>query len=408
MKSTPKSILTLLLLLICLPSFAQYTIDGTVLYHNNPNKPIPGVQVVLKDLVGNVLQTTTTNQAGQYSFTNVPAGTYKLSASTTIPAGGITLQDANLILLNILGLYSFTPIQKLAADVDANGVINWNDYFTVVFGWFLYGYPFPSGSWVFTDATVVAGLKDGNNMGGSSSADVNGSFIPNLTKAELVMEATDRGEVRATANEHINLPVYPSQHLSMSGFVVYLEYPADLICIENVKSNLPNLRYVAEDGLLKVVWAETEVGGIETRPDYPLFTIEARTMSAFTEGTRVVLSPVSGSHVMDKDGNVPADFKLGLKKVVYKPATHETLTLYPNPVGSTANLQLNLVGDSDVKLEIYASNGQKVITTQYAGLKTGIHTLMVDTRNLTQGVYYYQCTLTFKDSSQTIRGSIVK
>ncbi len=102
-----------------------------------------------------------------------------------------------------LGLYNLTPIQQLAADVDGNGVINMNDYFTVVFGWFLYGYPFPSGDWVFTDATVVAGLKDGNNMGGTSSADVNGSFVPNYTKAELVM-ASEVVETREASEKRIH------------------------------------------------------------------------------------------------------------------------------------------------------------------------------------------------------------
>ncbi|MGC8866560.1 MAG: T9SS type A sorting domain-containing protein [Bacteroidales bacterium] len=408
MKTIMKPIFALLFILTSLSGFAQYTIDGTVLYHNNPNKPIPNVQVVLKDLAGNVLQTTTTNQAGQYSFANVPAGTYTLSASTNIPAGGITLQDANLILLNILGFYSFTPIQKLAADVDGNGVITWNDYFTVVFGWFLYGYPFPAGNWVFTNATVVAGLKDGNNMGGSSSADVNGSYVPNLTKAELVMETSDKGQIEAAANEYISLPVYANRSLALSGFVLYLEYPSELISIENVKSPLNNLRYVAEDGLLKVVWAETEIGGIQASSDRPLFTIEARTLPAFTEGSQILLTPVAGSHVVDNDGNVPGDFKLGLQKVIYKPATEQLLVLYPNPVGDRASLQLNLDTDSQVKLEVFASGGQKVMNAFHETLKAGIHTLTFDSHNLPGGVYYYQCTISNNQSSKTLRGSFVK
>ncbi|MCO6457238.1 MAG: carboxypeptidase regulatory-like domain-containing protein, partial [Pirellulaceae bacterium] len=65
------------------------TISGTVWDDSNadgtlnevaPNG-IPGVTVVLRDADGNVVATTTTNASGNYSFTNVPDGTYTVDVT---------------------------------------------------------------------------------------------------------------------------------------------------------------------------------------------------------------------------------------------------------------------------------------------------------------------------------------
>jgi uncharacterized surface anchored protein len=55
-------------------------VSGTVLEDNDNDNvgdtPIPGVTVELKDPAGNVVQTTTTDANGNYTFNNVPAGNY--------------------------------------------------------------------------------------------------------------------------------------------------------------------------------------------------------------------------------------------------------------------------------------------------------------------------------------------
>ncbi|MEJ5303726.1 MAG: T9SS type A sorting domain-containing protein [Bacteroidales bacterium] len=407
MKKLMKSFLALLLTLFCLSASAQFTVSGGVYYHNNPNKPLANIQIDLKDGSGNILQTTFTNQSGQYSFANVPAGTYTLSASTNLPSGGVTLQDAVLILMNVLGLYNLTPIQQLAADVDGNGVINMNDYFTVVFGWFLYGYPFPSGDWVFTDATVVAGLKDGNNMGGTSSADVNGSFVPNYTKAELVM-ASEVVETReASENEFIEIPVYPGQSVDASAFALYFEYPADLFRIDAVESRLENFRYTTENGLLKVVWAQTTPATQALQPGVPLFTVKGMTLPGFRSMGDLTFSPITGSHVVDADGNIPGDFKLGIPRVEFKESPNQIVSLYPNPVNENTLLMLNLSEDSRVRMNIFNSEGRLISTPVNHTLPAGIHTLSPELGKLARGTYHYTITLE-SNQIQTIKGAFIR
>lgn len=407
MKPTMKSLFALLLVLASLGASAQFTISGGVFYHNNPNKPLPNVQVDLKDGSGNVLQTVYTDQTGQYSFSNVPAGTYTLSASTTLSPGGVTLQDAFLILMHVLGFYNFTPIQQLAADVDGNGVVNMNDYFTVVFGWFLYGYPFPAGDWVFTDATVIAGLKDGNNMGGSSSADVNGSYVPNYTKSELVLAADVTGQVDAMENEFITLPVYSSLPVQASAFAFYFEYPAEYLRIDAVESRLDNLRYTVENNVLKVVWAQTTTAAHSFNATEPLFTIRAMTLPGFSEAGSLMLTPVAGSHLLDADGNIPGNLKLGITEVNFKTKTINGINLSPNPVNENTRLTLQLNADSHVKMEVYGNDGRLIATPINQNLPAGIHTLHPDLTRLARGTYHYRIVLT-SDQIQTYSGSFMK
>ncbi len=59
------------------------------------NKPIPGAEVYLIP-TGNIIQTAYANAAGKYIFTNVPAGTYQLTASTNLSAGGVTYRIRTL------------------------------------------------------------------------------------------------------------------------------------------------------------------------------------------------------------------------------------------------------------------------------------------------------------------------
>ncbi len=407
MKPTMKSLFALLLVFASLGASAQFTISGGVFYHNNPNKPLPNVQVDLKDGSGNVLQTAFTDQTGQYSFSNVPAGTYTLSASTTLSPGGVTLQDAFLILMHVLGFYNFTPIQQLAADVDGNGVVNMNDYFTVVFGWFLYGYPFPAGDWVFTDATVIAGLKDGNNMGGSSAADVNGSYVPNYTKSELVLASEIDQEIEATINEYLLIPVHVSAPLQASSFALYFDYPAEHLRIDAVESSLDNLRYTVENGLLKVVWAQTTPKAHSFASTEPLFTIRAMTLPGFSEAGSLMLTPVAGSHLLDADGNIPGNLKLGITKVNFKEKQLSGISLSPNPVNGNTHLTLQLNADGHVRMEVYANDGRLVATPLNLTLPEGIHSLPLDLTRLSKGTYHYRVVLT-SDNDQTYRGSFIK
>ena len=71
---------------------------------NVGDTPIPGVTVELKDPAGNVVQTTTTDANGNYTFNNVPAGTYTV-VETNKPGytdvGDVDGGDPNVITVTL-------------------------------------------------------------------------------------------------------------------------------------------------------------------------------------------------------------------------------------------------------------------------------------------------------------------
>jgi hypothetical protein len=408
---TKKTIFALFAALSCslfsLNMFAQYTVDGFVLYHNKPNKPIPGAEVTLSQQ-GTIIQTAYANATGKYIFTNVPAGTYQINATTGLPAGGVTLQDSYLILLHLLNLYSFTPIQFLAADVDGDGQITWSDYFTVLTGWFLYGYPFPSGEWVFQEATVIAGMKDGNNLGGSSSADVNGSYSPNITKTERALAIENTGFIQASAHQNARLPIFIKNTSTLSGFVLYFEYPAESFEITGVQSHLKDLEFIISENELRIVWSDQAGEGISVHPDQPVFYINIITRDGIENTSAAGLIPSIGSHAIDHNGNPVADLKIGSPQLNYSQPSIETIQIYPNPVNTESVVQLQLSENAMVTFTLFNTEGRRIGTLLSKELPAGIHTLPLDgwiegTQNL-----LYQCIITNNKGIRSLSGKILK
>lgn len=60
----------------------SYTISGTI-KGSDTNSGIAGTFVQLKNGIGSVIATTSANSAGEYTFSNIPAGTYSIEASCT-------------------------------------------------------------------------------------------------------------------------------------------------------------------------------------------------------------------------------------------------------------------------------------------------------------------------------------
>ena len=397
-----------LLAFVHLNGFAQYTIQGNVLYHNNPNKPIPNVEVTLSNPSGSFTLTTYTNNQGFYSFMNVPAGTYQLSASTNIPAGGVNLQDSYLILLHILGIYNFTPIQELAADVTGDGQVNMDDYFTVVFGWFLYGYPFPIGTWVFEEAAITAGLKEGNtSIGGSSSADVNGTFSPNITKLDEIVAIETDQNIQISENEYATIPIYLKNSENLEGFALYLEYPSEGIQVEGIESQLDGLNYYVTDNEIRVVWNDATVKGKAIQAEAPLFNINIKTLPGFKDLNSVRFNPIYGSHAIKADGNL-AELKLGSIEMNYVNPSNEIFSIFPNPINRNTIAKINLNQNGKAKLEIFNTEG-KIMNVPFDNFfSEGIHTIPLGDLPMGKGIYLYRLTIQYDKTIKTLQGKILK
>jgi len=65
---------------------------------------------------------------------------------------------------------------------------------------------------------------------------------------------------------------------------------------------------------------------------------------------------------------------------------------YPNPFNPTTNITFTIPQSSDVKLEVFNTVGQRVITLVNGVRNAGTHTITFDASNLASGVYLYRLT----------------
>lgn len=72
------------------------------------------------------------------------------------------------------------------------------------------------------------------------------------------------------------------------------------------------------------------------------------------------------------------------------PKKYELLGNFPNPFNPETKIRFNLPEDSQVKLEVYNLQGQKVITLFDKMLPAGIHTATFNGSNFSSGIYFYR------------------
>ncbi|HSF25838.1 MAG TPA: carboxypeptidase regulatory-like domain-containing protein, partial [Blastocatellia bacterium] len=133
--------------LAVVPSLAHLTVDGagqkpsapagvadlsgTINYCANPAPP--GTPTATVTATGSDVFMTTTNSSGDYTFTDLPTGTYTISVSKpailTPAVAGIDTIDISRLLTHLADPpnSTLTNCQKRAADTSANGLINTTD-----------------------------------------------------------------------------------------------------------------------------------------------------------------------------------------------------------------------------------------------------------------------------------------
>jgi uncharacterized repeat protein (TIGR02543 family) len=168
-------------------NFAGYSVSGVLKYANPTGaaRPITSSTVDLKTSDGlTTLQTTTSDASGNFTFTNVPDGNYKVVASTAKAWGGLTLADYAIVrnFVNV-GTPVLAGIYWSAADVNLSSTVTLADYAIIrnrvntgsTAGWTAPNWIIPQISVSVSGATVT-----GVNVLGICSGDVNTSYTPPL------------------------------------------------------------------------------------------------------------------------------------------------------------------------------------------------------------------------------------
>ncbi|HET7152736.1 MAG TPA: T9SS type A sorting domain-containing protein, partial [Candidatus Kapabacteria bacterium] len=181
-----------------------------------------------------------------------------------------------------------------------------------------------------------------------------------------VFAATDSGIYRTTnfGAEWIQptngLPRAKSFGVSALGNYVFV----------GVDSN--GIYYSSDDG---VTWVQANTGLPSNIAYFGPFTIDNKYIYAGTT-IGVWRRPISDFiTAVDEKSSVPAQF---------------TLQNYPNPFGTTTNIEYRIPNEEQVTLRVYNALGEEIATLVNGRQATGTHDLSFDASNLPNGVYFYR------------------
>lgn len=379
-KIMKRILLGLVLSLTVLLLNGQNYIDGTLLYHNNPEYPIPEAEAILLNEAGQQVAATLTNENGYFAFEDIADGVYTISFSTDMNGGQVTLEDALSIVFYMAGLIDYTEIQELAMDVNGSGSVNMSDFTYIMVQYFVLGKPFPAGEWVFEDVEVNTNLRSGDgSIGGSRTGDSQGVLVPTGREEVQEYEIISPKQLVVNNNE-VWIPVSANlSGKSVLGFALVMDFDPDQLVVRKVESSFGEVNYNIIDNQLRISWADTEMKSAVVS-DEPLVNIQV--LLADSDVSQGYFTITNGTQIIDNNGVEIDNLVFEMPELVFPTSS----TIYPNPATNFVNVILSSEEAARMDVKVYNANGQLVLNETMSTVK-GKQTKQINLSGQTPGIY---------------------
>jgi hypothetical protein len=387
-----------------------HTLSGNIVYNNASNTPLDSVWVSLKQN-GFKLDSVMVNTNGDFSFANVYDGTYVLNGSTTKPWGGVNGTDALKIQRHFAGLELITvPIRLSGADVNNASGINGTDAVKIKRRFVGLDPNFTKPDWLFEKTTgndiVVMGTSNmAISLYGLCTGDANGSYTPETgAKSVESVEISSENSMSANANQQIFLPIELDQDCDLGAISLVLDFPSELLEIEEVTFTPGQPYFSVIEGILKIVWSETN--GLKIKKNEPFAFIKLKTSSSFDENKIVrFVNASSLTEIAEKTGEIIKGVKIGIPTLSFLDERQKSdINIYPNPAKGIAYLYFNSIESGSAIIQIYDVFGRCVETIGPISAIEGLNKVDLNFSNLKNNLY----TLSFKLHSENQNVTEVK
>jgi hypothetical protein len=299
-----------------------FSVSGTISYHNS-SSPVGGVNL---ELAGDVVRRAVSLPDGTFEVQGVPAGDYVLTASKAGNVNGITAYDASFVLQHEVGLIDLDDIERIAADVNANGIINSMDAaYILQYAAGLISTPFPgAGSeWKFSPSSrslpgLVGDVAD-QDFNAILLGDVSGNWTPNKEHlinieslaAEAVLTIPDT-DIIVDGSELIAVEL-ASQGGEVFSADLVLTYDPAHISIEAVSispdaTSWTLVSNLQEPGIIRIAAA----GSVPLDASTELFVLNVKALGQANTSSTIVTSFISLN-----EGGVPATAVDGVVSISY-------------------------------------------------------------------------------------------
>jgi len=269
-------------------------------------------------------------------------------------------------------------IQYEAADIDNNGIVNWDDYDYIVDDYLTLGEKFPAGVWQFEEVYVdftSRAAPDTSDLWGITEGDVEGMWEPSGRDINII--DFDHYAVQYTQSE-FQIDITANNN-NIAGFNFKLAYPSDQINIIDIAGPDNNLNYIVDEehGMIKIVWLDENLTGRISGEQLLTLTVEAKSNNFNNSSFELM----DGSTIIDSKGEELQDVEVQLPMLKASSDIELSVNTYPNPVVNQLHISVNLNEANSTSISIFNINGQLVSKTNSIILHKGEQTVSVDTQN---------------------------
>jgi PKD repeat protein len=391
-----------------------WQLSGTLAYNNIQNTPLDSIKVVLTQ---NELRTDSvyTDLVGEFIFSQVPNGSYRISAFTGKPWQGVNSTDAVKIQRHFAGMELLAePVKLQAGDVNNNSYINSTDALQVKRRFAGLTNYFMRGDWAFAkpitggDTIIINGANLTQDFYGLCVGDVNGSNIPSTGDwTNPGIEMTSSGVIEVAQGQVFDLPVKVKFDMQVSAVSLVIPYPQELLEAMRVTMNNGEPIYNIANGEIRIAWSE--INPLELNAGETLLNLRFRAKDAFTGSLAVEIRPNTESELADEQAEAIPTSELTSLTIIPLKATGisgaegliGSCSVYPNPAKDLVHVELMLEKTSEVTCQMFDAVGKEVAVLPALKSSAGMAQVQIATDEYSAGMY--QLRITVKAESKCVQ-----
>lgn len=378
-------------------------LNGKLSYYNVPalppipNTPMRSVTISLMEGAKGEVASTTTDNSGNYSFTDVPNGDYELVATTTKNWGGVNAVDALEALKHSVGLVTLLNMSAVAADVNGVNNINATDALLISQRFVGQTTSFGVADWQFQSPDFTLGTDTTINFFAICAGDANGSYQP--AKAQASLELAEAGNMNVSAGQEVRIPFSAANAMEVGAIALEIKLPEGFEVSEvEVNASNGNLLWNQAGNNLILSWYSLDAMNLSAGET--MFSLSGTLASV--ENARFAL--VNGSELANANAVVYANALITMPKL----STLEEMEVlqvmnYPNPFSNVTRFDYFLPKNGQASLTIYDLSGAAVSVLFDRTHTAGSYSYLMERNSLSQGMYFY----TLKQGNNTLTGRML-
>ncbi len=341
---------------------------------------------------GVTINTVQTDLNGNYIFTDVADGTYRILPSTSIPWGGVNATDSYLMMLHFIQDSPLTGIEFIASDVYRNGYINSFDALATAKRFVGLDGTFAIGDFYFENpiVTISGGTVQIVDIYGIAYGDSDGSYTFSAGgKQDASISLSGNSVLNFSAGQDISIPIGISNTEGMNAISLSLMYSPQQMEITSVTTDLSGGTFiynVSRDNI-KISWYD--VNAIQTSSEVPSFTINAKLSSKLTSNQNINLSIDPSSEIAGDKGVRSSNSSISLPEIKIAQNSQNdgaTLRISPNPVCNDCKISYFSLQSQSGSIKVKNLLGA-VLFEEGFNLENGSNSKLISMNDLPKGIY---------------------